>query len=252
MSFRTAVDHSAHIVLSHDDSSEDNSTTSSLDSLFDAPLSPVDHPVHGSHSCPPISGFIYDPFLALPEDVCNAASKFCMDQYFSAHGSNQVMLFDRAGSVSGLPLPLALLLQHVSEILEPTLPHSVHRLLFDATSPPRARQAILNFYYPGEGITPHIDLLQRFGDGIVGVSLTGNCVMDMERGNEKHGVFLPERSIMALTGEARFDWKHGIGQRVSDFVESTSKENRWVERGIRLSITFRWMLPGADIVGSQS
>lgn len=35
----------------------------------------------------------------------------------------------------------------------------------------RQRQSILNLYPPGTGITPHVDLPARYGDGIVGVCL---------------------------------------------------------------------------------
>lgn len=40
-----------------------------------------------------------------------------------------------------------------------------------------ARQVILNQYLPGEGISPHVDLLGRYRDGISGISLGSGCVM---------------------------------------------------------------------------
>jgi alkylated DNA repair dioxygenase AlkB len=145
-----------------------------------------------------------------------------------------------------------------------------HALLFPLPgTPPRARQAILNFYRPGEGITPHVDLLDRFGDGIIGVSLGSGCVMrfrriastehDAEHGSAKStyhsdaakDVFLPPGSIYVMSEEARYGWTHGIDGRREDWVQDQveSATGRWVMRSIRVSITFRWLLPGADVVG---
>lgn len=75
--------------------------------------------------------------------------------------------------------------------------------------------------------------------------------MDMTLEAQRHGVFLPERSVIAFTGEARYAWKHGIERRVADYVGFGDGEDSWVDRGTRLSVTFRWMLPGADVVGGE-
>ena len=81
-------------------------------------------------------------------------------------------------STSGLPLFLHDLLHTLSNRLQQLLPSKTHALLFPPPdAPPRARQVIVNFYRPGEGITPHVDLLDRFDDGIIGVSLGSGCVM---------------------------------------------------------------------------
>ena len=137
---------------------------------------------------------------------------------------------------------------------------------------PRARQAIVNLYHPGEGISPHVDLLNRFGDGIVGVSLGSGTSMrfaraqtprgkgDVERDGaggddgDYHEVWLPLRSVLVLTGEARYEWMHGIFPRMRDKVEDVvgGDEWQWQERGVRVSVTFRWLLPGAEIVGGDT
>jgi hypothetical protein len=69
--------------------------------------------------------------------------------------------------------------------------------------------------------------------------------------DEEHwGLYLPERSIVVLSEEARFEWTHGIQGLTRDFVrDERGREGEWIERGVRLSITFRWLLPGAEIVG---
>jgi hypothetical protein len=66
-------------------------------------------------------------------------------------------------------------------------------------------------------------------------------------------LFLPERSLIVLSGDARYNWTHGIEKRTADVVVDLESRPgyRVVERGVRLSITFRWLLPGADIVGQE-
>ena len=253
-------------------------------------------------SAPPIPGLFFDPSLLLPADLADSVLRSCMTSFFDGQGTagagvNQVMLFGRAGHDSGsssaFPLFLNELLAATSELLaqHPTLPRETHAMLFppalhahehengdeDRDGPvPRARQAIINLYRPGEGISPHVDLLRRFGDGIVGVSLgdrgvamrfaraeaeardTGNAsTADVgEDGDDGYEVWLPSRSVLVLTGEARYKWTHGIAPRLGDKVEVVAAGEgdgwMWQERGVRVSVTFRWLLPGADIVGGHS
>jgi hypothetical protein len=229
---------------------------------------------------PPIPGLFFDPSLLLPADLAESVLRSCMRSFFGGSGSgvNQVMLFGRAGHDSGsassaFPPFLSELLAATSVLLmrHPTLPRETHAMLFPTTTPhehdvPRARQAIINLYRPGEGIAPHVDLLRRFGDGIVGVSLgDAGAAMRFARAEpprEKTGgsgdeyeVWLPSRSVLVLTGEARYEWTHGIAPRVRDKVGDDGDERggwQWQERGVRVSVTFRWLLPGADIVGGDS
>jgi len=70
-------------------------------------------------------------------------------------------------------------------------------------------------------------------------------------------VWLPSRSVLVLTGEARYKWTHGIAPRLRDKVEVVAAGEEgdgwmWQKRGVRVSVTFRWLLPGADIVGGDS
>ncbi|KAK2459949.1 hypothetical protein APHAL10511_008034 [Amanita phalloides] len=243
-------------------------------------------------TAPPIQGLYFDPSLCLPQQVAESVMNFCLDTYFRRPGVNQVMLFGRAPSledspsaVHGLPTVLLDLLSTLSILLRPFLPEPTYTLLFPPT-PTRARQAIINLYNPGEGISPHIDLLKRYGDGIIGVSLGSGCVMRFDRAggapagaDHHHGyeeqqggqrnrwdLYLPVRSVLVLSEAARYEWTHGIDKRTRDFVSgagyddgvdkmcldhdrSISMAGRWIERSVRLSVTFRWLLPGADVVG---
>ena len=170
-------------------------------------------------------------------------------------------------SSTRLPPFLTGLLGTLSECMRDILPQETHELLFPLpNSPPKARQVIINLYRPGEGITPHVDLLDRFDDGIIGVSLGSGCVMQFtevrscknpgaeeEKASEPEtaAIFLPHGSVYVMSGKSRYEWMHGIDGRTEDWVQDRAdlERGRWVMRSIRVSITFRWLLPGADIVG---
>ncbi len=87
-------------------------------------------------------------------------------------------------------------------------------------------QVIINEYLQGKGISPHIDL-EIFGDTIASLSLGSSCTMDFTKGEERVSLLLPQRSLLILTDEARYTWKHGIKGAKSNI---TSR---------RVSITFR-------------
>jgi hypothetical protein len=239
---------------------------SEADSLFDEPQIAM-------RTAPPIPGLFVPPII-LPLELANDIVQQCMSLYFDGRDINQIMLFGRTASEhgenmgSGLPTFLTTLLHRLAELLRDHLPGKVHEMLFPPKgAPQRARQAILNLYHPGEGISPHVDLLKRFDDGIIGVSFGSGCVMSFERvkcqEEELFGeagpldrnhwdLYLEERSVLVLSEDARYDWTHGIDGRLQDFVGGGIDgrgEPDWIERGTRLSITFRWLLPGADIVG---
>lgn len=257
---------------------------------------------------PPIPGLYFDPFTLLPDELAEDLLQKCLDTYFQAEGVDQVMLFERVvtesssgmwhlldtilfsrcsvidcnasliaqaspslpSTNSGIPQFLKDLLDILSVSLQAILPNATHELLFPLPgTPAQARQVIINLYKPGEGITPHVDLLDRFGDGIIGVSLGSGCVMRFtkvrpdsvtEESNHDHrlcntsrawDVFLPHGSVYVMSDEARYGWTHGIDGRREDWVRKSvdSEMGRWVMRSIRVSITFRWLLPGADVVG---
>ncbi|KAF9035332.1 hypothetical protein BDZ89DRAFT_925991, partial [Hymenopellis radicata] len=208
---------------------------------------------------PPIPGFFYTPSIRLPTELADTIVAHCLRTYFTAPHIDQIMLFCRAGTPenppTGLPPIFLSLLDKLSGLLRSSLPPEIHELLFPASTT-LARQAIINCYEPGQGITAHVDLLKRFGDGIIGISFASGCVMqfasvsdDEDTGEEKriYDFYLPEGSIIVMTGDARYKWTHGIEKRRADFVDGDGG-GRWIERTMRMSITFRWLLPGADIL----
>ncbi|TFK69431.1 hypothetical protein BDN72DRAFT_796560 [Pluteus cervinus] len=295
------------IPLPPQDDDDDLSSNSSLpsilsepDSLFDeddiAPKSPPSEtqpsidvaPTPALVTAPPIPGLFFDPTLLLPQELADSTMIFCLDTYFVDKAANQVMLFGRPPVIAddlsstpvdanvGLPSKLVDLLDFLSAFLQPSLPKETYELLFPK-EPTCSRQAIINLYHPGEGISPHVDLLKRYGDGIIGVSFGSSCVMqfakvdssggDDKSDREQWGLYLPGRSVIVLSEEARYQWTHGIERKTLDYVVSGDPQatvdqgeggdgfavanGQWKERGVRVSITFRWMLPGADVVGCK-
>ncbi|KIY68388.1 hypothetical protein CYLTODRAFT_421606 [Cylindrobasidium torrendii FP15055 ss-10] len=248
-------------ILDDLEGSEDESETDSLfDESLESPL--LDIPL-ASRNAPAIPGFYFDPALRLPQDLCDEMVSHCLGTYFTAPHVDQIMLFCRGGTPehppTGLPPVFLSLLGTLSTVLRPIIPPEVHALMFPASTT-LARQAIINKYNVGDGITAHVDLLRRYGDGIIGVSFGSGCVMhfaraqegteqDMVQGSEIHHLYLPERSVLVMSGESRFKWMHGIEKRGMDRVVTEAGDGEeWLERTMRISVTFRWLLPGADVL----
>jgi len=95
-------------------------------------------------------------------------------------------------------------------------------------------QCIVNEYKPGQGISPHVDCVTCFGDTIASLTMASGTVMRFEEiGNEKRTVdcWLPPKSLIVLTGDARYKWRHSIAARKSDRNHG--------KRSTRISLTFR-------------
>ncbi|EJT45762.1 hypothetical protein A1Q1_05911 [Trichosporon asahii var. asahii CBS 2479] len=170
------------------------SPVSSAGSLFD------DHEnaeVIASRTPPPIPGLSVFPGL-LPREL--ASELGCSSSL------TPTMLFSAPPPApSSMPSHIQSLDSALIQLLDPLLPPNV---LETALRQPLARQAILNLYPPGQGISPHVDLPRRYADGIVGVSLTGGCVLTLQRADdamketgygaatgERYDVYLPPRSV---------------------------------------------------------
>lgn len=97
----------------------------------------------------------------------------------------------------------------------------------------KVEQAIINEYTPGQGIAAHIDS-PVFGDKIVSVSLGSTVPMVFERAGKSIEQVLERRSLLALSGEARYEWKHSIEKKRSDMIDDCLRP-----RGRRVSITLR-------------
>lgn len=234
-----------------------------------------------------IPGLWYLPETLSPNDESSILSSISAHGYLSDR--NQSMLFGRWRSCgsSGLPSWADHLVSLLSRSLSEGVDTDVWNLLFRygeggittgkkrkideetlAVHQPTSRQLILNHYTAPEGITSHIDLPTRFGDGIIILSLSSGIGMDFTRVKDEQEVllYLPPLSCVVLTGEARWVWKHGIRRDEADWVacggadgddwvmtQHTSVDESgayYVPRGERTSVTIRWLLPGADVVGN--
>ena len=78
-----------------------------------------------------------------------------------------------------------------------------------ATSVPN--QLVANDYQAGIGIFDHIDQAV-FGDVVIAVSLGSTCAMRFTRADPElsEELLIEPQSLLVLSGEARWHWKHGI------------------------------------------
>jgi alkylated DNA repair dioxygenase AlkB len=99
-------------------------------------------------------------------------------------------------------------------------------------------QVIVNEYQPGQGISLHIDRDTCFGPVVASLSLCSDIVMNFEsEAGKKGSALLKARSMLVLSGDARFSWKHGIASRKRDRIGSFA-----FDRERRISLTFRTVL----------
>jgi alkylated DNA repair dioxygenase AlkB len=99
-------------------------------------------------------------------------------------------------------------------------------------------QVIVNEYQPGQGISPHIDRATCFGPTVASLSLGSDIVLEFISPEGKNGsLVLPARSLVVLSSDARFTWRHGIASRKSDRIAGFE-----ARRQRRVSLTFRTVL----------
>ncbi|KAL9242621.1 hypothetical protein vseg_016606 [Gypsophila vaccaria] len=125
-------------------------------------------------------------------------------------------------------------------------------------------QLTVNEYPPGVGLSPHIDTHSAFEDKIFSLSLAGPCIMEFRRYQDgswksdptsqitngenfedsanfvKKAIYLPPRSMLLLSGEARYAWHHYIPHHKVDSV----KDNLIRRASRRVSFTLRKVRTG--------
>lgn len=99
-------------------------------------------------------------------------------------------------------------------------------------------QCIINEYTRGQGIGGHVDHIS-FGPVIISVSLNDDCefVFESIDSGEKRSVWVPHRSMLVLTGESRYKWKHSVPTRIGMFCDGQKIPRHSMWR--RVSATFR-------------
>jgi len=89
-----------------------------------------------------------------------------------------------------------------------------------------ADQAIINRYLTGEGIGPHVDHTELFGNTVVSVSIGCETTMRFKKAGDTFDQIVKPRSAYAMTGDSRYGWTHEM-----------PKSKR--QCATRFSITFR-------------
>ena len=108
------------------------------------------------------------------------------------------------------------------------------KLHADGIFPAAPDQVIVNEYLPGQGISAHIDCVPCFAGTIASLSLGSFCIMEFSRAREKKALPLEGRSLVVLSGAARYEWQHAIPARKVDVYGGMKRE-----RKRRVSLTFR-------------
>ncbi len=113
------------------------------------------------------------------------------------------------------------------------------RLLDEGITPARPDQLIVNEYLPGQGIASHIDCEPCFGGVVCSLSLGSACTMVLTRAadGQQEQIRLAPRSLLVLSGEAWYEWRHGIPARLTDRLQGET-----CRRERRVSLTFRTVI----------
>lgn len=116
----------------------------------------------------------------------------------------------------------------------------INRLVADNMFRQPPQQVIINEYLPGQGIAPHIDCAPCFGDVVASLSIGSPCEMtfDYPQTGRCESLSLLPQSLIVLTGDARFLWRHTIPARKTDIIDSARHQRRR-----RISFTFRTIRP---------
>jgi alkylated DNA repair dioxygenase AlkB len=111
------------------------------------------------------------------------------------------------------------------------------QLCRDGIVPAVPDQLVINDYPPGTGIFPHVDQAV-FGQTVASLSLASSCVMQFTHAEsaQVERLLLEPRSVLILSGEARWAWRHEIPARLIDEWEGQQRP-----RSRRVSLTFRIM-----------
>eukprot|EP01062_Namystynia_karyoxenos_P049077 TRINITY_DN37501_c0_g1_i1.p2 TRINITY_DN37501_c0_g1~~TRINITY_DN37501_c0_g1_i1.p2 ORF type:complete len:282 (+),score=72.49 TRINITY_DN37501_c0_g1_i1:89-934(+) len=202
--------------------------------------------------------------FAAPEEAAWLLASATAEGWATDPVNNQAMRF------GSLPEWVALVVSRAERCAAQLLPEcAARRPLFDSL--------ICNRYEPGEGLVPHVDLL-RFADGVAGLTLCGSAALRFEpapppaaegpsaaappaagqrlqpgaaapaesfpapAGGGDAGaveVFLGPGDLYAMSGDARYRWRHGIPARAAD----AGPDGAPVPRSVRVSLTLRRLVP---------
>lgn len=98
-------------------------------------------------------------------------------------------------------------------------------------------QCLVNEYYRNQGIAPHVDA-KHFGPVICSLSLGNDTSMYFTNNEDIFQCFLPQRSLIMLTDDSRYKWKHYIPKTVT-YKDSNGNSINKSSNYRRISLTFR-------------
>ena len=101
-------------------------------------------------------------------------------------------------------------------------------------------QILINFYDPGDSFPSHVDDPIAYGDTICSLSLLSDYNINFknyigDRTGDRFDLNLPRRSLLIMSGDSRYNWKHGILPKTFDYCSDGSIRTR----KSRISITCR-------------
>lgn len=122
--------------------------------------------------------------------------------------------------------------------LPDTFQRLAYRLVADGHFKVVPDQVIVNEYFPGQGISAHVDCRPCFGETIASLSLLSGCVIRFanQACSKQIDHHLLPLSMLVMCGAARHEWTHAIPSRKSDLVGGHMHH-----RSRRISLTFRTM-----------
>jgi len=120
-----------------------------------------------------------------------------------------------------------------------TIAHHLSTLNLGPENSPKTNfeQCIINDYFRAQGINKHSDS-SVFGPIIISISLGSPAIMIFSRDNQKIPVVLEPGSLLMMTGEARYHWKHEISSNLTLVYPDGHKEIK-PENYRRISLTYR-------------
>lgn len=111
----------------------------------------------------------------------------------------------------------------------------IDRIMKYGWMPHKPNHLLINEYEVGQGIMPHIDAPALFGTVILSLSLLSDCIMKFSNEVGSVDIILPRRSLVILSKDARYKYKHSISKELID-VSDTGVS---IIRDKRISFTFR-------------
>lgn len=99
-------------------------------------------------------------------------------------------------------------------------------------------QCIVNEYDRTQGIAPHVDNLV-FGNTIISLSIGDDGVLVFSKDNNIYPCYLPRRSVMMISGAARYEWKHCIKKSATYTNPLTDEKIVKAVNYRRISLTYR-------------